>query len=357
MKQILLTIFLLFTIFQAFAQTTLQSTRIDTNYTWRNSTLAERNHFYLDLPIVKKSEYKIHFRISLTGQIIDFFSKDNTSFKGTLTNEIIEYKDTETRWGKRSEKYQIVYQTQELDNSLSTQLAKQIIKSGQAAIPTDSLIKGWNDRYLHCKSIDFQFKINKVYKELSFSCTKNQLDSITFKNIILSNQQLLEKELDLETQYSRFTNFLPKGKTYSRGGYGMKYFMTEEEIAIREKSKPQREYLKSIKDTFDSYLKMELSKQEINLNEIDCFETYYLVFGIDGQLEKVEVSNSDKPTLKYGLGSYLEEKKEIRKCRKKIKSVFRKIDLGLFNLKYKIHRVVSFGIGGEIEISDHMLYE
>ncbi|MFK7907667.1 MAG: hypothetical protein AB8B69_21190 [Chitinophagales bacterium] len=353
MKQILLTIFLLFTIFQAFAQTTLKSTRIDTNYTWKNSTLIERNHFYLKLPVVEKSQYKTHFRISLTGQIIDFFSEDSISFKGILTNEIIEYKETETKWGKGSEKYQIVYQTQELDESLSTQLAKQIIESGQVAIPTDSLIEGWNDGYLHCKSIDFQFKIDEFYKELSFSCTNNQLDSIRFKSIILSNEELLKNELDLETKYIEFKNLLPKGKTYSKDGYKMLYFIATDGIPEWEKNAPRRAYLKSIKDSLDNYLEKEVSKQGIDLEEMECLEDYYVAFGTDGRLKKVQIPKHEKLDLRKGRGN----KKEVKQCRKKIKSIFRKADLGSFNLKYKVYRVISCDAKGEVKIKDYTLYE
>lgn len=335
----------------------LQATSIDTNYTWSNSTLAERNYFYLRLPILKKTEYKTYFRVSLSGQTIDFFSKDNISFNGILTNHIIEYKDIETKWGKGSERHQIVYQTQELDSSLSTKLANQIIQSGQATIPTDSLIKNWNNQYLHCKCVDFQFKIGNDYKETSFSCPQNQSDSMDFKSIILSNLELLEKELELEIRYNEFTKLLPKGKTYSRDGYRLMYVMMNKEIEAFRKSKPQRDYFKSIKDSLDNYLEKELSKQEISLDEMDCFENYYVIFGIDGWLEKVNVSKPDKPKLRYGWGNYLADKQEVRKCRKKIKSIFRKIDLSVFNLKYKVRRTVSFGGDGEIEVRDDMLYE
>lgn len=357
MKQIFIILsFLLFSL-QGIAQNfPLKSTRLNNNYTWRNSTLAERQHYYLELPMVQNSDYKTHLRVILIGQIIDFFSADNLSFKGTLTNKIIEYKSSKNKRSRESEEFQIVYHTQKLDSSVSTLLANQLLKSGQYDIPTDSLIKDWNHGYLHCESIDFHFKIDNSYKEKSFSCPWNQSDSIDFKAVILSNLRLLEKELSLEARYNRFESLLKRGITYSRDGYRLMYRMTDREIAAWKKDEPRRKYLKSIKNSLDNYLETELSKQNISLDKIDCIEDYYVTFGTNGKLESVLVSPKDRPTLSYGLGDYFEERQETRKCRKKLKHIFRNIDLSSFNLKYKIRRIVSFWGKGEIRVREATFY-
>ncbi len=77
----------------------------------------------------------------------------------------------------------------------------------------------------------------------------------------------------------------------------MMYKMTDQQSEHLRKSKPQRDFMKSVKDTIDTYLNSELQKQDIKLNGIDCFEDYRLTFGKNGKLKKVTLSDYDKPTL------------------------------------------------------------
>jgi len=156
--------------------------------------------------------------------------------------------------------------------------------------------------------------------------------------------------LDLQNKYSEFESRLEKGKTYSKNGFLMKYIMTEKQSIAFQKNKPRRDYLNSIKDTIDNYLKSEYAKQKIQFNEIDCFEDYRLTFNENGKLKKVKVSDYNKPKLSDGLDFYFEDKREIRKCRKLIKQIFKEIDLSSFNLKYKVYRTLSFGLENEMQL-------
>ena len=356
MKNILLILNLIVSV-SIFGQTSdLNSTKIDTNYTWRNSSIVERDSFYLDLPIVNNSDYKTHFRISLTGQTVDFFSNDNVNFQGILTNEITEYKTVKAEWGEGSESYQIISQKLQIDSDLCSTVAMRILKTGQGSLPTDSLISTWNKWYLHCGSIEFQFNTNGDYHAQTYHCPWSQPDTAKFKNIIISNFELLNEKLELEKYYDEFEDLLPKGKTYSRDGYRMIYIFTDEQSEAWEKDKPRRDYLKSIKDTIDNYLRTELSEQDKILDNINCFEDYRLTFGENGKLEKVKVSDYNKPKLSDGLDFYFEDRQEIRKCRKLIKQIFKEIDLSSFNLKYKFYRTLSFGLEGEIQLRDDTIY-
>ena len=162
--------------------------------------------------------------------------------------------------------------------------------------------------------------------------------------------------LDLQTKYSEFKSKLKKGKTYSKNGFVMMYIKTDRQSLAYQKNKPQREYLKSIKDTIDIYLKSEIAKQKIQLDEIDCFEDYHLVFNKNGKLRKLEVADYDKPKLSDGLYFYFEDKREIRKCKKLIKRIFKEIDLSSFNLKYTICRALSFGLENDVQLRDSTIY-
>ena len=217
-------------------------------------------------------------------------------------------------------------------------------------IPTDTLIEGWNFGWLDCGAISFSFKTENNFRFAEYSCHWNQNDSIKYVTTIKTIYDTIGQILDLQTNYSEFESKLEKGKTYSKNGFMMMYIMTEKQSLAFQKSKPQREYLKSIKDTIDNYMKSEIAKLKIQFNEIDCFEDYRLTFNENGKLKKVKVSDYCKPKLSDGLDFYFEDKREIRKCRKLIKQIFKKVDLNPFNLRYKINRTLSFGLKNEVRL-------
>lgn len=237
-------------------------------------------------------------------------------------------------------------------------IAKRFIKTGQPKIPTDTLIASWSRNFLHCNSLVFQFNIDGKYTKQTFHCPWGQKDSVEFKSIILDNYEKLKSTFELDSLYDSFEGKLPKGKSYSRDGYRMMYKMTDQQSEHWRKSQPQRDFMKSVKDTVDSYINYELKKQDIKLNGIDCFEDYRLIFGKNGKLKKITLSDYDKPTLKksLGLGDYLADKKEIRKCKRKIKQIFSTIDLSFLNLETEIYRTFSFNHKNEYRLRDDTIY-
>ena len=170
--------------------------------------------------------------------------------------------------------------------------------------------------------------------------------------------ETLKTIFQLDTLYQTFENKLPKGETYSKDAYRMMYKWTDQQSENWAKFKPQRDFMKSIKDTVDGYINSELKKQKIELKEIDCFQDYRLTFGTNGKLKKVNISHHDKPKLKnsLGLGDYLADKKEIRKCKSKIRQVFKNMDLNFLNLKSEIYRTFSFDHNNEFQLRDDTIY-
>jgi hypothetical protein len=330
----------------------LQMVKIDSDVTWRNSTLAERESFYFNLPVVKNSDFHTHIRISFTGQVIDFFSNDNIHFEGILTNEITQYKLTKTEWGKSKQASKIVFQKLSLDPILSSSVAKQILETGQDSIPTDSLLPSWYKWYHHCGNIEFQVKYNGKYVNQSFHCPWSQPDTARFLDIILANNNLISNKFELEKRYDEFQALLVKGKTYSRNDYMMLYLMTDREYKAWKKAKPKRDYWKTITGAIDSSIRAEIAKQNIQAYENECFEEYWLTFGKRGKLKKIKVAAHDKPKISDGLGFYVEEKREIGNCKKMIKQMFREIDLSSFDLEYNLTRTLRFMPEGEIHLSD-----
>jgi hypothetical protein len=311
----------------------------------------------VELVDIQQSEYTFYYRLLMNGQTVDIYSKNNETYEGTIINSIKEYDKIKTGNEYRTEATMLYTDKVAVDTSTASVIAYKILESEQPSIPTDTLIDTWTRWYLHCGNLNFEIKHDGNYYEQSFHCPWSQPDSVEFKDVILSNYDLLKQELKLDSIYHAFFwTQLPKGKTYSRSGYGMTYIMTEEEETLWKKGQPRRDHLKSIKDTIDSFLRLELENQKIQLNDVDCYELYNLTFSEKGRLVKIAVSKDDKPNIFDGLAWYFEDKKEIRKCKKLIRKAFQKIDLESFNLQYKVYRTLSFSSDGHIKLSDFTIY-
>lgn len=220
--KILFLILTLFYLANLFGQeNTLRKVVYDTNYTWRNSTSSEIDSFYYNLPVIKNSKYTTHFRIKLTGQLIDFFSNDNKSFKGILTNKITQFSTVISKHEERSIKH-IISEQLMIDSILSTKVAHEIINTGLLDLPLN--VDSSKAMFFDCSNIEVESKINTHYSDQYFKCPFGQSDSLTYIKIIRNNYTLLNEQLNLDSLYSNFISKLEKGKTYSSdGGFRMMY--------------------------------------------------------------------------------------------------------------------------------------
>ncbi|TAE77899.1 MAG: hypothetical protein EAY81_12180 [Bacteroidetes bacterium] len=303
---------------------------------------------------IQKSGYVFYFRLLLSGQTLDIFSKDKVVFYGEIVNSIKEYSYIKRGKHDLLKANQLYTEKLQIGTALSTKIAHHIIKSEQQSIPTDTLISSWTRWYLHCGSLVFEIKDEGKYVKQSFHCPWSQPDSVKFKSVILSNYDLLHQELKLDSVYEGFMSKLPKGKTYSKDGYRMAYIMTEKQRKAWEQDKPQRDYMKSVEDTISRYLKANLEKQK--LNNISCFEVYHLTFNKDGKLCKLKVADYHRRKLFDDIGFYFEDKKAIRKCKKLIKRMFKEINLSSFKLRYKVVQTLRFERDGKVQLRGDTMY-
>lgn len=361
MKVTVSTLFILLFFFCVSGQESrLRTKRIEASYSCRNATAEQPDSFYFDLQPVRTTKFKSHFRISLTGQIIDFYSLDNVKFQGKLTNYIVEYRTVKRKkdnYGQSIE-HQYVIEQIDLEQTKIAQFVDVLISSGQPEIPTDTLITSWQHNFLHCNSLVFQFNRNGKYTKQIFHCPWSQKDSVEFKSIILNNYEKLKSTFQLDSLYDSFESKLPKGKAYSRDGYRMMYKMTDQQSENWKKSQPQRDLMKSVKDTVDSHINSELKKQDMKLSGISCFIDYQLTFGKNGKLKSVKPFYHDKPTLKKSLGlfNYIGDVREIKKCKRKIKQLFSTVDLSFLNVKTEIYRTFSFDHNKQYLLRDDTIY-
>jgi hypothetical protein len=335
----------------------LQFKLIDKDYNWTN--IQDRiDSFYYNLTPIQSSKQQKHIRILIPGTTIDLFTKDNT-YEGFLINKAVEYtyEKQKNSEHKKSVEKQVVFEKIPLNEQKVKQIVELLINR-QIQIPTDSLIPNWHMWFLDCNSIYFFYKIDDFVKTQRYLCLHGQKDTVDYKSIIAENYNLIKSTFDIDSLSIVFENNLPKGKTYSRDGFMLMYKMTTKQSEQWAKGKPMRNYLKSIKDTVDNYIKNELSKQTIETEGIRCFKAYNLTFGTNGKLKKVTLSKYAIPKLRksFGVSDFFEEKREVRKCKSKIKSIFREIDLSFMNLEYEFNRTFTFDYKGDYLFYDRTIY-
>lgn len=334
----------------------LKTSKIDSCYTWRNSTVAERDSFYFGLPIIKSSINEVHIRISFGYHVIDLFSKDGISYEGRLNNIISEYKLEKSDYGEISREYQYVYQTNPIKDEICAEIGSFLISSGQFENPTDTLIDSWNKWYLHCGSLQFQWKVGDDYSEQKYHCPWSQEDTVEYKKEVVQIYEMLTTKLELKAQYDSFIEKLPLGKTYSSDGYRMLYKMTPKETKSWTQSAPIRDYLKSLKDTIDTCINTELSKQDLKLGKFGCFHDFQITIGINGKLKRVDIPREHKPELYYGIGFYIEDWMELLRCKMEVKKLLKSLNLEFLLLKYEVKRVLNFNDDGSFYLRDNTIY-
>lgn len=339
----------------------LQFTPIDKNYNRETASEAQLDSFYYNLEPIETSDKKIHIRISLSDQKIDLYSITKDIYEGIVTNFTTEYRNEKVEYGdgERTVAKQKVYEKVNLDADIVKSVIDSLLFSGQFEIPTDTLIPNWDNWTWHCSSIYFQHKINGQYQSQRYRYLWAQEDSVSYKNVIVGNYDLIRETFSLDSLYNKFASKLSTGIPYSKDDYMMILVkMTDEEIKERARDKPRRDYLKSVRDTIDSYINTELKKQNIELEEIKCFKDYQLIFGTDGKLAEIILSKRDKPRLKnsIGLGGLFANIREVRKCKSKIREIFQEIDLSGLNARCEIYRSFSFDYKGEFHLRDNTIY-
>lgn len=319
--------------------------------------LDEENFYLYNLRSLNQSADSIHFRIITNKQIIDLSKTNNGEFSGFILNRITQYNYQKKDKNELNNKVEF-FQSIPIEFSKVKEIINKLLASKQNDFPTDSLIQNWNNNFLHCNTIIFQTKINDIINRQKYDCIVGQDTANLIASVIIENYKFITDELNLNLLYSSFTDNLPKGNSYSNDGYRMMYLFTQKENDAWLKSKPIRDYLSSKKDTINNLLKLRLKQINIKTEKFTCFQNYNLEFSKQGKLKNLKIAKFDKPTLVNfsDLKEYFEEKKEIRKCKKVIRKIFRNNDWTYLNLKYSIKRSLDFDLNGDPKIYDNTIY-
>ncbi|MCU0437580.1 MAG: hypothetical protein MUC49_06665 [Raineya sp.] len=346
MKTITLTFILFLNFLEVFGQTTLQKKKLNDRYSWKNNVSQSKiNYFYFKLRPLQSSPYKTHIRIEYLSQVVDLYSNDNIYFESFLTNIITKYPKDENKKMNSSKGYAYYFEKIALNSEKAKLVVNKLYETQQPAIPTDSLIPHWNNLYIHCSTLTFEYRIEGKYHQQEYSCLQVQdIDSVAYTEILLNNLKFIKKELSLDSLYTRFLNKLPKGKSYSRNGYGIMYIPTKKENLEYLNSIPQLQYLKPLKDTITNFLKYEVSK--LNIKNTKMYKDYSLAVTFDkqGNIENI------KPVYerKEDRVSYFKRKKDSKIYSKKIKEICKNIPIVNLKLEYGFTRV--FHINNQFQI-------
>ncbi len=322
--------------------------RKDLNEDIGSTYLTEFNQaeYYFDLLPLENSKYDFHFRYIKSGQIIDLHSENYKDFSGQIINFIQETKEVKTEYGYNAEPINYVFNKVKIADTSATKLGQYILKEKTNEIPTDSLIPKWNFNWLDCGAIKFKYKVADKISNQTYTCAQNQNDSIAYVVDIKNLKDVLSNNLELKSSFDNFTNELPKGASYKIDGWITMFKLSEKQLEWREKNKPMRDYLKTVKDTIDNYLESELNRLIPKSADLDCFDEYRLTFNKNGRLKSMKVD--------MGFWERMFDK-DYQKCRRILKKAFKEIKIDFIDPKYMFYRDLSFG-GKEIYITDPTLY-
>lgn len=330
----------------SFSQQEFERKKLNDKYSWNNSTQDERNEYYFGIKPVKSSKSEYHFRYKKSNQIIDLQSENGINFKGQIINLIQENKEVKTDYGKDSRAFNYIFERKEIPSSEASKAGQLILNQKSYSIPTDSLINNWSFSWMDCGAIKFDYKVKTNFYQKTYTCARNQKDSLEFVIEIKKLTDSLSQILELKKSYDDFNSRLPKGKYYTIGGWIIMYIMTEKQSEGWRNGKPIRDYKKSIKDTIDNYLELKLNELIPNSTELNCYDDYSLTFSKKGKLKSMKVNMG-----------FLERMfdNDYKKCRRILKKAFRKIKIDFIDPKYEFYRNLRFG-QKEIYIYDPTVY-
>lgn len=269
-------------------------------------------------PTASYAQYPYYIRIQLNAQTIDLFSNNGTNYQGILISQITKYRSVKKDFRRSTKPAFVYYKKFRLDTNISTQIAQHLIESGQNTVPTDSLIKSWNNAWPDCNIIWFKFRLNSEYNSQRFICLSSQSDTLQYKKIIVSNLAYLYKALALDSIYSRLETSVPKGAAYSRDAFTFTYFLTRHQIRKWDKLAPHMAYMKSVKDTLNNYLSDTLTKI-LAAKEFKCYGPFLLRFSKHGELLKISSIRFYKRDK--------EEENEYKQCRRLIFDAFNLVNI------------------------------
>jgi hypothetical protein len=328
----------------------LRFTRIDTSCHYNNDTKAFLDSFYYDLPDLSKSLYKTHIRVSLTGKYIDLFSEDNEKFSGFVTNYV--YQTIELNDKKALKEEFIISNRFALDSLACEKSAHFILESKQHLFQMEQIDRLWSKGF-DCDFAAYNFKFFDTIISQVFVCPQLQNDSVFGKSIVNLNISKLFQELKIKSLSDSFVGMLPNDCydcSYSFGANvsfinARTIVLNKRKTKIYSQKRANKIYLDSLSSALDSFIQLELVRLIPKARRKEFYDIFIIHFSKRNRLNKV--------TTDFTYFSR-DDKKDFRKCRRKLRKVFRKINLDFVHSKFGFDKKLQFDKEGYPRINNEI---
>lgn len=329
----------------------LRFTRVDTSCHYGKDKFALLDSFYYDLPDISKSLHQTHIRVRFLGGIVDLFSEDNEKFNGVVTNYV--YQTIEPKDKKVPKSEFIISNKFSLDSINCKNAVNFLLESKQHQFQMKDIDRSWSKGFCDCDVVSYQFKFSDTTITQAFVCPYGQNDSAFGKEIVNANRSFLYQELKLNSLSDSFVGMLPNDCydcSYSFGG-NVSFKNARTIILNKRKSKTYGQkrtnkiYLDSISNSLDSFLQLELARLIPKAQRKEFYDNYILHFSKRNRLQKV--------TTDFTYFSR-DDKKDFRKCSRKLREVFRKINLAFVHSKFGFDKKLQFDNEGSPQINNEI---
>lgn len=329
----------------------LRFTRVDTSCHYNSETKAFLDSFYFDLPDFSKSLHQTHIRVCFLGRIVDLFSEDNEKFIGVVTNYV--YQTIEPKDKKAPKSEFLISNKFPLDSTNCKNAVNFLLESKQHQFLMDSLDKSWHNFFFDCDFVTFYFKFSDTLTSQAFVCPYGQNDSAFGKKIVTTNISFLYQELKLESLKDSFISLIPNDCdecSYSFGGNVVfaklrTIILNKRQAKLYSQKRVNKIYLDSISNSLDSFIQLKLVRLIPKAQRKEFYDDYILHFSKRNRLQKVTTDFT------YFLG---DDKKDFRKCRRKLKKVFRKINPDFVHSKFGFDKKLQFDKEGSPQINNEI---
>jgi hypothetical protein len=286
----------------------------------------------LNIPLLIPSTDKFHFRFWTDDQAIDIWSVDGTSYNGLITSFINSSVDNNANNPSKEQKQPQTFAKQDL---LDTALARQAFKltTQIAGMPTDQEIKGWHQGFDGIEYV-IETSTQSNYSLRSYWTPTAQDSSLLEAKKIEVFVKDLDSLLNLGQKFHDFFASLQPG-AYTNG-FMITVKLTPEQIQYYKRTKPYRDYLKSISDTLNHYLSDTLSRIFAKQSGLQCYDEFFLKFSTDNRLLKI-TTNSEFTDR--------EDKRQYMDCTKKIKKAFNQVNVAFVHSQIPYWKELMFSDG------------
>ncbi|MCO6147341.1 hypothetical protein [Flavobacterium sp. NRK1] len=278
---------------------------------------------YANLPRIKNSPYKYHFRYRENNQVADIYSNDGINFKGRILNNVIlENSDTIKRKENLRDTY--IFRYTNVKSDKASQIGQFIIRNKINTIPSRENFPQWNIYSIGGGGISFDFKADEAITHTIYDCPRCQdnthEDVLKIKKLYFD----LRSILNWNQLFVNFNDKLEPGRYYYDG-----FFSWDSPIKdkVRKWKKRRRAegkiapYIKVIEEHLTTALK------NTNRSELPADGRYKIYFNKKGKVKKV-VYDADRY---IKVSSY---------NAKKIKAIFKNNGIKNLNLKYGFVQVL-----------------